>query len=86
MDINWTHIRRKLILLFRFKRLKIVEQNLIVLLLAVIIPMTVGGFVISNINQKVVRAQLRDNASLIAGMVSTEIDFFANTVEKILNR
>lgn len=86
MDINWTHIRRKLILLFRFKRLKIVEQNLIVLLLAVIIPMTVGGFVISNINQKVVRAQLRDNASLIAGMVSTEIDFFANTVEKNLEQ
>ena len=48
--------------------------------------MTVGGFVISNINQKVVRAQLRDNASLIAGMVSTEIDFFANTVEKNLEQ
>lgn len=80
MAINWTRLRRKFILRFRFKRLKIVEQNLIVLLFAVIIPMTIGGFVISNINQKVVRSQLRENASLIAGMVSTEIDFFANSV------
>lgn len=86
MKINWTHLRRKLILIFRFKRLKIVEQNLIVLLVAVIIPMTIGGIVISNINQKVVRSQLRDNASLIAGMVSTEIDFFANTVVKNLEQ
>ena len=86
MKINWTHLRRKLILRFKFKRLKIVEQNLIVLLVAVIIPMTIGGIVISNINQKVVRSQLRDNASLIAGMVSTEIDFFANTVTKNLEQ
>lgn len=86
MKINWTHLKRKLILRFRFKRLKIVEQNLIVLLVAVIIPMTIGGFVISNINQKVVRAQLRDNASLIAGMVSTEIDFFTNSVVKNLEQ
>lgn len=66
--------------------MKIVEQNLIVLLVAVIIPMTIGGFVISNINQKVVRAQLRDNASLIAEMVSTEIDFFASAVHKNLEQ
>lgn len=86
MDINLTHLRRKLIVMFRFKRLKIVEQNLIVLLVAVIIPMTIGGVVISNINQKVVRAQLRENASLIAGMVSTEIDFFTNSVIKNLEQ
>jgi len=75
-----------MILKYRFRRLKIVEQNLIVLLVAVIIPMTVGGFVISNINQKVVRSQLRENASLIAEMVSTEIDFFAKTVYKNLEQ
>ncbi len=86
MKINWTNLRRKLILTFKFRRLKIVEQNLIVLFLAVIIPMTIGGFVISNINQKVVRGQLRDNASLIAGVVSTEIDFFANSVVKNLEQ
>lgn len=48
--------------------------------------MTIGGVVISNINQKVVRAQLRENASLIAGMVSTEIDFFTNAVLKNLEQ
>lgn len=78
--------RRRLRKIFRWKRLKIVEQNVIVLLVAVIIPMSIGGTVISNINQKVVRAQLRDNASLIAGMVSTEIDFFTNSVLKNLEQ
>lgn len=86
MRFNFTHFKRKLIVLFKFKRLKIVEQNLIVLLVAVIIPMTIGGCVISNINQKVVRSQLRENASLIASMVSTEIDFFNNAVLKNLEQ
>ena len=74
--INFTRIKRKIVTTFRFRRLKMVEQSLIVLLFAVLIPMTIGGVVISNINQHVVRAQLRENASLIADMVSAEIDFF----------
>lgn len=74
--INFTKIKRKIVTTFRFRRLKMVEQYLIVLLIAVLIPMTIGGVVISNINQHVVRAQLRENASLIADMVSAEIDFF----------
>ncbi len=84
--INFTKIKRKLITKLRFRRLKIVEENLIVLLIAVLIPMTVGGFVISNINQKVVRAQLRENANLIAEMVSSEIDFFVASVDKNLEQ
>lgn len=86
MSFSWTRFKRQIILKYRFRRMKIVEQNLIVLLVAVIIPMTIGGFVISNINQKVVRSQLRENASLIAEMVSTEIDFFANSVYKNLDQ
>lgn len=86
MSFSWAKFKRQIILKYRFRRLKIVEQNLIVLLVAVIIPMTIGGFVISNINQKVVRSQLRENASLIAEMVSTEIDFFANSVYKNLEQ
>ena len=86
MNINWTKLRRKIVVFCRFKRLKIVEQFIIVLLAAVIIPMTIGGLVISNINQQVVRSQLRENASLIAGMVSTEIDFFANSVTNNLEQ
>ncbi len=86
MKRKLANLRRRFRKFFHFKRLKIVEQNVIVLLVAVIIPMTIGGVVISNINQKVVRAQLRQNASLIAGMVSTEIDFFTNSVLKNLEQ
>lgn len=86
MKINFTKIKRKIITKLRFRRFKIVEENLIVLLIAVLIPMTIGGFVISNINQKVVRSQLRENANLIAEMVSTEIDFFVASVDKNLEQ
>lgn len=65
---------------FKFKRLKIVEQIGIVFLFAVLIPMTVSGFIINNVNQHSMRYQLRESAVLIANMVSDEIDFFTNTV------
>lgn len=60
----------------KFKRLKIAEQILIVLLGAVIIPMTIGGFIINNINQQSMRTQLRESAVLITNMVSEEINVF----------
>lgn len=62
--------------LIKFKRLKIAEQILVVLLCAVIIPMAISGFIINNINQQSVRSQLKDSAVLAARMVSEEIDFF----------
>lgn len=65
---------------FKFKRLKIVEQIGIVFLFSVLIPMTVSGFIINNVNQQAMRFQLRESAILIANMVSDEIDFFSNTV------
>lgn len=60
----------------KFKRLKIAEQILIVLLGAVIIPMAISGFIINNINQQSIRSQLRDSAVLITKMVSEEVDVF----------
>ena len=66
--------------IFHFKRLKIVEQIGIVFFFAVLIPMSVSGFVISNINQHSIRSQLRESAVLIASMVSDEIDFFSETI------
>ena len=84
--INFTRLKRKIILTFKFRRLKIVEQSLIVLLIAVLVPLTIGGIVISNINQHVVRAQLRENAGLIAEMVSTEIDFFTSYEKDIAEK
>ena len=68
------------------KHLKIVEQIAIVFVFAVIIPMTVSGFIINNINQQAMRHQLRESAVLIANMVSDEIDFFNNTVNSSLEQ
>ncbi len=66
---------------FKFHRLKIVEQIALVFFFAVIIPMSVSGFIINNINQQAVRAQLRDYAIMMANVVSDEIDFYSSNVE-----
>lgn len=62
------------------KHLKIVEQIAIVFIFAVIVPMTISGIIINNVNQQALRYQLRESAVLIANMVSDEIDFFNKTV------
>lgn len=69
---------------WRLHRLKIVEQIAIVMCFALIIPMTVSGIIISNVNQKAIRSQLRETAILTANMVSDEIDFFSNTINTSL--
>ena len=60
----------------KFKRLKIVEQIAIVFFFAVLIPMSISGFIINNINQQTVRSTFKESAVLVANMVSDEIDFF----------
>ncbi len=70
--------------LFHFHRLKIIEQIAIVVCLAVIIPLTVCGVIISNVNQHAIRSQLRSSARLTASMVSDEIDFFSDTINNSL--
>ena len=55
---------------FSKRRLKIAEQIIIVIFFAVLIPMTVSGVIISNINQQSNRAQLRSAAVMIANIVS----------------
>ena len=71
---------------FKFKRLKIVEQIAVVVCFAVIIPLTISGVIINNINQQAVRYQLRESAVLIANMISDEIDFFSNTINTSLEQ
>jgi signal transduction histidine kinase len=66
---------------FGFKRLKIIEQIAIVFFIAVVIPISISGFIINNMNQQSVRHQLRESAILVASMVSDEIDFFLKTNE-----
>ena len=70
----------------KFKRLKIIEQILIVLLGAVIIPMAISGFIINNINQQSMRSQLRESAVLIANTVSEEVDVFLSSSLNELNQ
>lgn len=69
---------------YGLKKLKIIEQIAIVFFIAVVIPMTISGFIINNINQKSVRHQLRESAILVASIVSDEVDFFFKTNETTL--
>lgn len=71
---------------FKFQRLKIIEQIAIVFFFAVVIPMSISGFVINNINQQSVRHQLRESASLVATMVSDEMDFLIRSNNRTLNQ
>lgn len=68
------------------KRLKIAEQILIVLFIALLIPMIISGLVINNINQQAMRHQLQNSALLIANMVSDEIDVFFKIAETELQQ
>lgn len=63
------------------KRLKIVEQIILVSIFAVIVTMTVCGFVINNINQHSVRAQLSNIGVIVANSVSDSIDVFQRSVK-----
>lgn len=71
---------------FKFKRLKIIEQIAIVFFFAVVIPMSISGFIINNISQQSVRHQLRESASLVASMVSDEMDFLFRSNSRTLNQ
>ena len=71
---------------FSKRRLKIAEQIIIVIFFAVLIPMTVSGVIISNINQQSNRAQLRSAAVMIANIVSEEIDVFEHSINNELTQ
>jgi len=66
---------------FSKRRLKIAEQIILVTFFSVIIPMTVSGFIINNINQQSNRAQLKSAAVMIANIVSEEIFVFDKSIE-----
>lgn len=69
---------------YGLKKLKIIEQIAIVFFIAVVIPISISGFIINNINQQSLRHQLRESAILVASMVSDEIDFFMKANESTL--
>ena len=65
----------------RPRKLKIAEQIIIVLLVAVLAPMTISAIIVNNVNQHAVRAQLKNTALLVANMVSDEMDFFNSSLK-----
>ncbi len=71
---------------FSKRRLKIAEQLIIVIFFAIIIPMTISGIIINNVNQQSNRAQLRDAAVMIANIVSEEVDVFQHSIDNELNQ
>lgn len=71
---------------FSKRRLKIAEQIIIVIFFAVLIPMTVSGIIISNINQQSNRSQLRSAAIMIANIVSEEVDVFEHSINNELSQ
>lgn len=71
---------------FSKRHLKIAEQIIIVIFFAVLIPMTVSGVIINNINQQSNRAQLRSAAMMIANIVSEEVDVFVHSINNELTQ
>ena len=71
---------------FSKRRLKIAEQIIIVMFFAILIPMTISGIIINNVNQQSTRAQLRSAAILISKIVSQEIDVFEQSINNELNQ
>lgn len=71
---------------FSKRRLKIAEQIIVVMFFAILIPMTISGLIINNVNQQSNRAQLRSAAILISKIVSEEIDVFEQSINNELNQ
>lgn len=86
MNKNTLRKLNKIRKLIHPKRLKIAEQILIVLFIAVLIPMIVSGIVINNINKHAMRRQLTESAELVANIVSNEVDIFARTATNELEQ
>lgn len=68
------------------RRLKIVEQIIVVLLLAVIVPTVVSAIIINNINQHSVRAELQYSAMSICESIASNIETFAKSGDDELNQ
>ena len=70
----------------KMKRLKIVEQIIIVLFLAVIVPTVVSAVIVNNINQHAVRNELKYSALNISESIASNIETFSRSGEDELNQ
>lgn len=68
------------------RRLKIVEQIIIVLVFALLIPFCIIGIIISNISQHSIRSELANSAGLIAQFLGDSIENYAKYTKSELNQ
>ncbi len=68
------------------KQLKIVEQIIIVLVLAVLIPFITIGIIISNISQQSLRLELAGSTSLMAQFLGDSLENYINYSQSQLNQ
>jgi len=68
------------------KRLKIIEQIIVVLVIAVLIPFTTIGIIISNISQQSLRNELAHSASLMAEFLGDTIENYVEYSQSQLNQ
>ena len=68
------------------RRLKIVEQIIIVLILAVLIPFVTMGLIISNASQQSIRSELANNAILISKFVGDAFESYVNFSQSQLDQ
>lgn len=61
----------------KIKQFKIVEQISFILLLSVLIPLTITGIIVNNINQHAVRKELTYSATMIADVISKNIKIYS---------
>ena len=68
------------------RRLKIVEQIIIVLVLAVLIPTVTIGIIINNLSQQSIRAELANNATLMARFTGDALESYVAFSQSQLNQ
>ena len=57
----------------KFKRLKIVEQIIIISLIGVLVPSVISWFVINNVSQHSLRQELGNSAQMFAKIIENNI-------------
>ena len=64
---------------FRFKRLKIVEQIIIISLIGVLVPSVISWFIINNVSQQSLRRELGQSAQMLAKTVENNLFSILNS-------
>ena len=69
----------------KFKRLKIVEQIIIISLIGVLFPSVISWFIINNVSQHSIRQELHASADMLAGIIENNISSVINSDANRLN-